>query len=152
MPKSDLSGIEAAYLKEAYRLRESGRLPSVSVLATEFGVTMPSVIDVLRKLERRGLVRRTPWKAPTLTQRGLAEARRIIHSHRVLEVYYGEALGLDEAYACAEASKIDYLIGTKAVERMCDTLHHPAHCLHGLTIEHVKDGRLQKPAVVGNGA
>lgn len=148
MPKSDLSGIEASYLKEAYRLRESGRLPSVSVLAHGFRVTMPSVIDVLQKLERRGLVHRTPWKAPTLTKKGLAEARRIIHSHRVLEVYYGEALGLDETYACAEAAKIDYLIGTKAVERMCDTLHHPARCLHGFTIEHVKNGRMLKPAAL----
>ena len=149
MPKSDVSGIEAAYLKEAYRMKESGRLPSVSALAHEFGVTMPSVIDVLRKLERKGLVRRTPWKAPTLTKEGLAEARRISHSHRVLEVYYGEALGLDRAYACAEASKIDYLVGTKAVERMCDTLHHPAHCLHGFTIEHVRNGRLTKPRPSG---
>ena len=131
-------------------MRESGREPSVSVLAHEFGVTMPSVIDVLRKLECQGFVRRTPWQAPTLTKEGLAEARRIIHSHRVLEVYYGEALGLDEAYACAEASKIDYLIGANAVERMCDTLHHTAHSLHGLTIEHVKNGRLQKPAASGN--
>ena len=130
-------------------MRESGREPSVSVLAHEFGVTMPSVIDVLRKLECQGFVRRTPWKAPTLTKEGLAEARRIIHSHRVLEVYYGEALGLDEAYACAEASKIDYLIGAKAVERMCDTLHHPAHSIKALTIEHLKNGRLQKPAASG---
>ena len=150
MPKSVLSGIEAGYLKKAYRMRESGRLPSVSVLAHEFGVTMPSVIDDLRKLERKGLMRRTPWRAPTLTKKGLAEARRIIHSHRVLEVYYGEALGLDRAYACNEASKIDYLIGTKAVDRMCDTLHHPARCLHGFEIEHSKTGRTRRPAPSGS--
>ena len=149
MPKSDPTAIEAAYLKQAYRMRESGRLPAVTLLAHEFGVTLPSVIDVLRKLERKGLVKRTPWKAPSLTRAGLAEARRIIHSHRVLEVYYAEALGLDDTYACAEASKVDYLMGASAVERMCDSLHRPARCLHGLTIEHVRSRPSRKATASG---
>lgn len=136
MPKSPLSSVEASYLKKLYRLHELDRAPSVSVLAADFGVALPSVIDVLQKLEKKGLVRRTPWKAPRLTPAGLALAKRIIHNHRILEVYYGETLGLDDVYACAEASKIDYLIGSRIVGRMCETLHRPARCLHGFTIVH----------------
>lgn len=149
MPKSDLGGVEAAYLKEAYRLQELNRAPSVSVLAREFGVSMPSVVGVLRRLEARGFVKRIPWKTPRLTASGLTRAERIIHDHRILEVYFGDVLGLDADDACAEASKIDYLVGSRTIGKMCGALHRPARCLHGFKIEHPRSDRSHRAPVPG---
>jgi DtxR family Mn-dependent transcriptional regulator len=145
MPKFVLSPVEAAYLKELYRLREMKQEPLVSVIAGTFHVSMPSVIDVLQKLEKQGLVKRTPWRAPRLTRSGLALARQIIHSHRIIEVYYGDVFGLEDEYACAEASKIDYLVGATTVQKMCAALDRPAHCLHGFAIEHGSSDRRRSP-------
>jgi DtxR family Mn-dependent transcriptional regulator len=136
VPKLRLSGVEVAYLKEAYKLTESGEAPSVSLLAKKFGVSMPSVIEVFDKLEEKGLLLRKPWKVPKLTGMGLITARRIIHNHRVIEVYFAEKLGLGTNYSCNEATKIDYLMENQLVMKMCDALNYPAKCIHGHSIEH----------------
>jgi DtxR family Mn-dependent transcriptional regulator len=132
----DLSRSEIAYLEMIYRMSETHDAASVSALATRFGVKLPSAIEILEKLEKKGLVVRKPWRIPELSKRGTALAESIMHQHRILELYLNRMLGLNSKLSCTQASKIAYLLDSKVIQRMCKALNRPARCLHGHPIQH----------------
>jgi DtxR family Mn-dependent transcriptional regulator len=117
-------------------MNESNETSSVSALARKFKVKLPSAVEILSKLETKGLVVRKRWRVPQLTKRGEKLAELVMHQHRVLEVYLNEKLGVNSDMSCAQAGKIDYLFDTDVIEKMCRVLNRPATCLHGFPIQH----------------
>jgi DtxR family Mn-dependent transcriptional regulator len=136
MSLPDLSRSEVAYLETIYRLNETHETTSVSALARKFGVKMPSAVEILGKLERKGLVVRKPWGVPELSKRGAALAESVMHQHRILELYLNKKLGLSSELSCAQAGKIDYLLDSNVIDRMCKALNRPSRCVHGNRIQH----------------
>ncbi len=136
MSNFTLTKPEASYLSEVYRIIEEGREPAVTLLASRFGVKLPTVIDVLEKLERKGLLVRERWRAPKLTRTGIRVASSILHRHRIIELYFSRKLGLAQQLACREAAKIDYILDDIVVARMCRELNHPDKCFHMKPINH----------------
>ena len=136
MSLPDLSRSEVAYLVMIFRLNEAHQKTSVSALAGKFGVKLPSSIEILRKLEKKGLVIRKPWGIPELSKRGKALTELVMHNHRILEIYLNKKLGVNSKLSCTEASKVDYLLGNDVIERMCKVLEKPSKCLHGNPIRH----------------
>jgi DtxR family Mn-dependent transcriptional regulator len=132
----DLSRSEVAYLVMMYRLKESEDTTSVSALAERFGVKLPSAIEVLHRLEKKGLVDRKPWGIPEMSKRGLELTQLIMHNHRVLELYLNKKLGVSSRKSCTQASRVDYLLDNNVIEKMCKVLDRPSRCLHGHTIPH----------------
>lgn len=136
MQKIELTSTETSYLIALWRLKEDKQEPSTGKLAKIFDVKASSVIDILKKLESYGLIRRIPWKKIRLTKKGNYLASHIIHNHRILEVYFKEFLSLDDETSCKEASKIDYLVGMRLVEKICKALNYPETCIHGKALVH----------------
>jgi len=136
MQETRLTSTSASYLLALWRLEEDKQELSTGKLAKIFDVKAPSVIDALKKLESYGLVKRAPWKRIGLTKRGNDLALNMIHNHRVLEVYFRKVLGLDDETSCIEASKMDYLIGTKLIKKICKALNYPETCIHGKNLVH----------------
>jgi DtxR family Mn-dependent transcriptional regulator len=136
MSLPNLSRSEVAYLVMIYRLKERHDTASVSALAEKFGVKLPSAIEVLHKLEKKGLVDRKPWGIPELSKRGVDLTELVMHNHRVLEVYLNRKLGISSRRSCTQASKVDYLLDNSVIEKMCKVLDRPSRCLHGRTIPH----------------
>jgi DtxR family Mn-dependent transcriptional regulator len=136
MNLSDLTRAEVAYLQTMYRLNESDDIASVSVLARKFDVRPPTAIEILRKLQAKGLVVQKPWKVPELSTRGMVIAESVIHQHRIVELYLNTTLGLSSQTSCDEATKIDYLLDKTVIEKMCRSLNRPTKCLHGNPIKH----------------
>jgi Mn-dependent DtxR family transcriptional regulator len=99
----DLTRSEVAYLETMHRLSESNDATSVSALAKRFGVKMPTAIEILHKLEKRGLVIRKPWKVPELSVKGKKLAESAMHQHRIVELYFNRNLGLSPDKSCSEA-------------------------------------------------
>jgi DtxR family Mn-dependent transcriptional regulator len=135
----ELSRSEVAYLETMHRLGESHTATSVSALAKQFGVRLPTAIEILNKLEEKGLVIRRPWKVPELSVKGRRLAESVMHQHRIVELYFSRNLGLNSEKSCAEASKIDYLLDKAVIEKMCRALNRPSHCNHGNPIRHRDD-------------
>jgi DtxR family Mn-dependent transcriptional regulator len=123
---------EAECLKEIYNasIEDNARVSSIT-LARVLGIKPPSVIDVLKKLAKKGLVERKPWSYIKITEKGLKVAREIMHHHRVLEQFYTKLLKLDPDTACKEASKVDYLIGCNVVTSIYHLIGTPERCFHG---------------------
>lgn len=132
----DLTRSEIAYLEMIYRMNENQENASVSVLATRFGVKLPSTVEILKKLEKKGLVIRKPWGIPELSRRGTALTELIMHQHRILELYLNRMLGLNSELSCSQADKVAHLLDSKVIQRMCKALNRPARCLHGNLIRH----------------
>ena len=122
-----------------HRLSESHDAASVSALAKRFGVRLPTAIEILSKLEEKGLVIRRPWKVPELSRKGRTLAESAMHKHRIVELYFSRSLGLSSEKSCTEASKIAYLLDKTVIEKMCKALNRPTHCNHGNPIRHQDD-------------
>jgi len=136
MPKI-LNHMEARYLSEIYRMHERHEEVATGVLAVRFKVRPASTVDVLKRLMAKGLIAKPGWGKVVLTGRGEAAAMKIIHNHRVLELYFRDRLGLPMDETCRQALRIDYLIGDVVISRMCEKLGYPANCVHGLEVKHV---------------
>jgi Mn-dependent DtxR family transcriptional regulator len=117
-------------------MNETNEKTSVSALAKRFGVRLPSAIEILNKLEKKGLVIRRPWRVPVLSRRGATVTESVMHQHRVLELYLNRKLGVSSELSCTQASKIDYLFDSDVIEKMCKALDRPNRCLHGFPIRH----------------
>jgi Mn-dependent DtxR family transcriptional regulator len=139
MNTGELTRSEVAYLETMHRFSESHDAASVSALAKRFGVKMPTAIEILDKLEERGLVIRRPWKVPELSIKGRRLAESAIHQHRIVELYFSRNLGLSADKSCIEASKIAYLLDKTVIEKMCKALNRPTQCIHGYPIRHQDD-------------
>lgn len=133
MPK--LTQTEANYLKRIYVnfFERNCRVTSVS-LAEELGVKPPSVVDMMNKLERKGLITRIRWSEVKVTGKGLKVVKKLLYNHRILEFYFTKILGMDMDESCKEASKIDALVGDEVIVRLCDLLGRPDKCPHGFPI------------------
>ncbi len=139
MSSTELSRSELAYLETMHRLGESHDATSVSALAKRFGVRLPTAIEILNRLEQKGLVIRKPWKVPELSKKGKALAESVMHQHRIVELYLSSNLGLSPDKSCTEASKIAYLLDKTVIDKMCKALNRPTHCNHGNPIRHRDD-------------
>jgi DtxR family Mn-dependent transcriptional regulator len=131
MPKIILNTAEARYLAEIYRSLERSEKPTTGKLANTFKVRPASVVDVLNRLSRKQLVKRAGWGRFVLTPKGAEIAASIIRNHRVLETYFCRELEIPPDLACAEAAKIDYLVGKTVVDRLWARLDNPDKCIHG---------------------
>ncbi len=136
MPKN-LNQVEARYLSEIYRMTERHEELATGALASKFNVRPASVVDVLNRLMEKGLISRPGWGRIELTGSGRSVAMKIIHNHRILELYFRDRLGLQMNETCKQAQRIDYLIGDVVVSRMCEDLGYPTNCVHGFEVRHV---------------
>ena len=132
-----LNRTEAMYLKRIYEvsIENEGEVTSYD-LAKYFGVKTPSSIDVLNRLQRKGLVSRKVWGPVILTEKGVRLAKEVLHVHRIIECFLCDALDLPLDVACEEAAKLDHIISDEVVRRMCERMSRPLRCPHGRAIPH----------------
>jgi len=130
--KFSLSRSEVRCLREIYRQAIENNKKVTSVyLSKIMKIKPPSVIDILRKLSKKGLIIRRLWSHIELTDLGIRKAREILHHHRVIEEFYIRVIGLDPETAHIEASKIDYIVDCKIISRLYDLIGNPEYCSHG---------------------
>lgn len=127
---------ESKYLMMLMRNIEDGVPIKTTSISRKMGVKAPSVVEVLDKLENQGLVRRVKWRETVLTNKGIRIAKRLLHNHRILEMYFVTFLNINEETACREASKIDLYVGQQTINAMCRALNRPCRCIHGKEVYH----------------
>jgi DtxR family Mn-dependent transcriptional regulator len=118
------------YLEALMTFEERGKsIAEISRVAEQLGVKPPSVVEMLKKLEERGLVIYHPYKGVTLTTSGRVIARRVIRNHRLVELLMKQTLGVnvDESVACG----IEHHMTEVFTNALCTVLKHPRKCPHG---------------------
>ena len=128
------------YLKA---IREIARLgaASTSDVATRLSISSASVTNMFGRLQEMGLVEYERYRGASLTERGHAEALRLVRRHRLIETFLLEHLGYSWQEVHEEAESLEHAVSDTFTERLAELLGHPEYDPHGAPIP-AADGTL----------
>ena len=124
-------------------------------VAEMLGVSRASAGEMLKRLERDGLVRRGEHKEALLTRKGRARAERVVRKHRIIERLLTDFMGYSAAEAHVHADELGDTFSEDMVERIAERLGHPERCPHGWPVdpdfEQAENDELVSLAELGEG-
>ena len=124
------SEVAEEYLETLWISEERGeKLAHLTWIADHLGIAAPSAFEMLKKLEKEGLVIYKTRQGIELTANGREVARRIIRAHRLTEVLMRKTLKMDiqEQTVCGMEHHMD----EQFMDALCTLLNHPTKCPHG---------------------
>jgi DtxR family transcriptional regulator, Mn-dependent transcriptional regulator len=126
-----LSSAIQEYLESLYWLGEAGIERTPTNLARAMRVSPPSVSEMLRRLQREGLIARGPGTRIALTEEGERVARHVVSRHRLIEAFLVRVMGIpwDEVHEEAEAFEMGVTAALEA--RMLEMIGEVRTCPHG---------------------
>ena len=119
------------YLKAIHALGGSDRVVSPNEIAAALTVRAPSVTGMLKRLAKDGLIEYESWVGARLTAAGIAEARRVVRRHRLVELFLTRVLGLDWSEVDAEAEALEHAISPRLEAALAAHLGEPVEDPHG---------------------
>ncbi len=119
------------YLEAVCRIHDRHSLATPTELARELRVAPPSVVGMLQRLKRQGLVAYTRQKGATLTRRGAICAGALRRHHRLAERMLTDLLRIPWERAHAIACRFEHVIDDEVAHYLVAALHHPTTCPHG---------------------
>ena len=118
-----------------YRPTTTGT-PTLSARVAEMlGVSRASAGEMLKRLERDGLVERGEHKEAILTATGRERAERAVRKHRIIERLLTDFMGYTAAEAHVHADELGDTFTDDMVERIAARLGHPDRCPHGWPVD-----------------
>ena len=106
------------YLEAVLVLGREKRAVRVKDIANRLGVSRPSVVAALAKLERQGMLRHEPYGAVELTEDGMRLARSVDRRHLLLFRFLHDTLGLPSGKASAEACALEHALSSETTARL----------------------------------
>src|SRR5438445_7807724 len=100
-------------------------------MSVERKVRGRSVSGMLRRIADAGLIRYEVGKGAQLTEAGVAQARRVIRRHRLVELFLTRVLGLDWSEVDAEADALEHAISPRLEQALAAHLGEPLEDPHG---------------------
>src|SRR5215471_9248021 len=131
------------YLKEIHRLGGVEGTVSPVDIASRLRVRAPSVTGMLKRLAEAGWITYESGRGACLTETGVAQARRVIRRHRLVELFLTRVLGLDWSEVDAEADALEHAISPRLEEAIARHLGEPGEDLDGHLITPA-EGALEK--------
>ena len=124
-----VSEIVEEYLETLWISEEHGeKLAHLTWIADHLKIAAPSALEMLKKLEKEGLVIYKARQGIELTAKGRKIAKRIIRAHRLTEVLMKETLKTDiRKSVCGMEHHMD----EEFMDALCTLLNHPTKCPHG---------------------
>jgi DtxR family Mn-dependent transcriptional regulator len=113
-----------------------GAAPTLaSRVAEMLGVSRASAGEMLKRLEREGLIERGEHKEALLTGTGRKRAERVVRKHRIIERLLTDFMGYTAAEAHVHADELGDTFSDDMVERIDQRLGHPERCPHGWPVD-----------------
>ncbi|MSQ93384.1 MAG: metal-dependent transcriptional regulator [Gemmataceae bacterium] len=141
--KDQLTPAVQDYLKAIHSLGGAEQLVSPIDIASQLGVKAPSVTGMLKRLEAARLISYGVGQGAQLTDAGIAQARRVIRRHRLVELFLTRVLGLDWSEVDTEADALEHAISPRLEAALAAHLGEPLEDPHGHPIPTAR-GDLQK--------
>ena len=133
------------YLKVIYTHTEWQSAPAtVSALAVKLQLAPSSVTEMIKKMDRLGLVEHVRYGAVALTAAGRLAALDMVRKHRLLESYLVAELGYSWDEVHDEAEVLEHVVSPLLLDRIDARLGRPTRDPHGDPIPG-SDGRLDRP-------
>jgi DtxR family Mn-dependent transcriptional regulator len=119
------------YLKAIHALGGADRVVSPNEIAAALEVRAPSVTGMLKRLAKDGLIAYESGSGALLSPTGLAEARRVVRRHRLVELFLTRVLGLDWSEVDAEAEALEHAISPRLEAALAAHMGEPLEDPHG---------------------
>ena len=151
-PQERLSSVVENYLLSLYILKEEQESTVLAQLAAYIrripaseglGTTLPSILGMLRRMSRDGLIRISSKKEIEFTEKGAALAEGIARRHRLAERLVVDVLGVELHRADEEAHLLEHGISPYLERRINDAVNGPTTCPFGKPIP---GSKYKKPA------
>ncbi len=122
---------EEDYLKAMLNLTQSGQSITTNTLADKIHVSPPSVNSMVKKLNRKGLVKFQKYGSILFTDKGKKLATSLTRKHRLWEVFLHQKLKFnwDEVHDVAE--ELEHVKSEKLTQRLDEFLNFPKLDPHG---------------------
>jgi len=134
------------YLRALYEIYEQQDNKKSGIkgieLAKALGISKPAISEVVKKLEGEGLVSAKAYSPIFLTSKGRREGRKLIHAHRVIEVFLTRVLKHPAEDVEGETHELEHAFSEESVKKLDEFLKHPKVCPHGEAI-HKSLGQLE---------
>jgi len=121
------------YLEALWMLEEEGiKKAKISDIAKKLKISAPSVVEMLWKLKKSGLVEYGKKSGVSLTKKGRNIGKKIVRNHRIAELLLTDILKvkLDENATC----EIEHHISDDISKAVFKILNNPKTCPHGKKI------------------
>ena len=139
-----------------YRPQTTGTPTLSSRVAEMLGVSRASAGEMLKRLEKEGLVERGEHKEAILTPSGRVRAEKAVRKHRIIERLLTDFMGYTAAEAHIHADELGDTFSEEMVQRIDEKLGHPDRCPHGWPVdpdvEQAENHELQPLAALAPGA
>lgn len=119
------------YLKAIHGLNGAEVRVSPVAIAARLQVRAPSVTGMLKRLADSGWIEYESGNGARLTPSGVAEARRVIRRHRLVELFLTKVLGLDWSEVDVEAEALEHAISPRLEQAIAAHLGEPLEDPHG---------------------
>lgn len=125
-----------AYPVGEYMPSRRGPKPTAPArIADQLGVSRASVGEMLKRLEKDGLVDRGEKKEAILTAQGRKVAMATVRCHRLIERLLTDFMGYSGAESHDRSDGLDESFDAEMIERLYERLGKPERCPHGYPID-----------------
>ncbi len=136
-----LSATVEEYLETIYNMSMEDEVVIGARLAQKFGVSAPTVTEMLKRLVRDGYIEMDQKRLVTLTEVGSQAAEAVLRRHRLTERFLVDMLGMPWHQVHEEACRLEHFISGAVEARVISTLNNPTTCPHGNPIPGSVDAR-----------
>lgn len=119
------------YSETVYELAEDGVDVIQARIAERLEVSRPAVSEMIRRMQREGLVAVDDDARISLTPDGSEIATTVVRRHRLAERFLTDILKLSWAEAHHEAGRWEHVISPVVERALVDVLDDPNTCPHG---------------------
>ncbi len=126
-----LSATVEEYLETIYNMSAENEVVIGARLAEKFGVSAPTVTEMLKRLVRDGYIEMDNKRQVTLTNAGNQAAEAVLRRHRLTERFLADMLGMQWHQVHEEAGRLEHFISGAVEERVIASLNNPTTCPHG---------------------
>ena len=136
-----LSATVEEYLETIYNMSMEGEVVIGARLAQKFGVSPPTVTEMLKRLVRDGYIEMDQKRLVTLTEAGNSAAEAVLRRHRLTERFLVDMLNMPWHQVHEEACRLEHFISGAVEARVIASLSNPTTCPHGNPIPGSVDAR-----------
>ncbi len=116
--KQKASATQEDYLAAIFRIEQQHSIIRANLIASEMGVTRPTVTTALKHLSALDLIVYKPYQPIKLTEKGRKQALAIAHRNSILFLFFRDTLKFSEKQASEIACKMEHAIDDEVVVQL----------------------------------
>ena len=122
------------YLRTIYYLMEKNLDVRSIEVADYLNIKKPSVSEMLKNLDKDGLIEYKKYSKIKLTRKGFNIAQNLTVRHRIIETFLKDTLKLNPQKIHYEAHKLEHAFSDESIEKLRKLLKNPKTDPHGKPI------------------